>query len=742
MNGSLTQVGTAAAPLRSSRYDALAVWLVLAICLGATWALWQAAGRDVADKQRNAFVNRTLDIEQTLEHQLDLLDSTLYGAAGLFAASDAVTRAAWDNYTHGLKLDSFRGAIRTLGYGEHVAAQARHAHVQKARSEGFASYAIRPEGERSEYVPVRFNTYFIETQATSHGFDMASEPRRRAAIFMARDTGKTAITKSLAPVIDPARRDSIVIMYHPVYQFGASLASVSERRAAIRGYVFAAIDLGKLFDTTLNENMPGIRMAVLDGADAATADRLYDSAPLHAASGASAMIQASRVEIGGKTWTLQFGALPQFNAALDHDKPGIVLAAGLLVSVLLFVITWFLTNGRRNALALANRMTAALREQEAFSRSVVDTVVDAIIVIDEHAVIQSFNQAAERIFGYTAAEVIGKNVRMLMPSPDRELHDGYVARYLTTGEKKIIGIGREVTGLRKGGETFAMELAISEIVRHGRRTFTGIVRDITERKRTEQAIINLNKNLLKRTEALTAANQELEAFSSSVSHDLRAPLRHIAGYIEMVMEDAGTLDEQTRRRLEIIAASAGRMGTMIDDLLSFSRLGRSEVRKQDVDLTALANQVISDLQSDHEGREIFWKVCDIPAVWGDPALLKFVLTNLISNAIKYTGGNSLTTIKIGMITGNGNGDGKDSTTIFVEDNGAGFDMAYADRLFRVFQRLHSTAEFEGTGIGLANVHRIISRHGGRVWAKSSPGEGATFYFSLPNKPNVTADERR
>ncbi len=545
---------------------------------------------------------------------------------------------------------------------------------------------------------------------------------------MARDTGKTAVTTSLAPAIDPAKRHSIVIMYRPVYQSGITPTSISERRATIRGYVYAAIDLNKLFDTALHDNKRGIRLTVLEGSGTTPAEPLYDSAPSSTAS-TSGMVQASSMEIGGKFWALQLEHLPEFHANVDRDKPGIVLVAGLLVSVLLFVITWFLINARRNAIALVGRMTTALREQESFSRSVVDTAADAIIVIDGNGAIQSFNQAAEKIFGYVPAEVINQNVRMLMPSPDREQHDSYLAHYLTTSERKIIGIGgREVTGLRKNGETFPMELSISEIVRYGQRAFTGIVRDITERKRADQTILNLNKDLLKRAEDLTGANQELEAFSYSVSHDLRAPLRHIGGYIGMIKDDADTLDEQTRHRLDIIDASAGRMGTLIDDLLAFSRLGRSEIRKQDVDLTAVAKQVITELQSEYAGREIFWKAGEIPSVWGDPSLLKYALTNLIANAIKFTRSHSLATIKIGAAPGNGN------TTVFVEDNGIGFDMAYVDKLFRVFQRLHAADEFEGTGIGLANVHRIISRHGGKVWAKSEPGAGATFYFSLPNKP--------
>lgn len=226
---------------------------------------------------------------------------------------------------------------------------------------------------------------------------------------------------------------------------------------------------------------------------------------------------------------------------------------------------------------------------------------------------------------------------------------------------------------------------------------------------------------------LRAANEELEAFSYSVSHDLRSPLRHIDGFSDMLVKHAsGTLDDKGRRYLKIISDAAKRMGTLIDDLLVFSRMGRAEMRRAKVDLHALVEEVIREARRDADGRNILWKCQPLPAVEGDMALLRQVLVNLIANAVKYSRPRDPAVIEIGV-----HDKAQCETVFYVRDNGVGFDMMYADKLFGVFQRLHRADEFEGTGIGLANVRRIILRHGGRTWAESKPGEGATFYFSLP-----------
>jgi signal transduction histidine kinase len=251
--------------------------------------------------------------------------------------------------------------------------------------------------------------------------------------------------------------------------------------------------------------------------------------------------------------------------------------------------------------------------------------------------------------------------------------------------------------------------------------------ELTERKHREQEIQNLNQELARRSTELESINKELEAFAYSVSHDLRAPLRHIAGYTELLQKKASsTLDEKSNRYLAMILDSAKRMGNLIDDLLAFSRIGRAETQKTLFSLTQLVRETLTEVRQDAEGRNIAWRVGALPDFYGDRSMLRLVLVNLISNAIKFTRTRSQAEIEIGCTDGN-----KGDLVVFVRDNGVGFDMKYANKLFGVFQRLHQSDAFEGTGIGLATVQRIIHRHGGKVWAESVVDGGATFYFSAP-----------
>jgi PAS domain S-box-containing protein len=371
----------------------------------------------------------------------------------------------------------------------------------------------------------------------------------------------------------------------------------------------------------------------------------------------------------------------------------------------------------------------ALRESEERFRLLVEGVKDyAIIMLDPAGNVMSWNQGAERIKGYGSEEIIGRHFSRFYPEED--VQQGKPQREL----EQAAADGRfedEGWRVRKDGTRFWAN-AILTALRDGDgglRGFSKVTRDITERKQAEEKIKRMNEELEQRVKDRTAelevANRELEGFSYSVSHDLRAPLRHLTGFVELLSKRATTLDEKSRHYLAVIGAAASQMGRLVDDLLSFSRMGRSEMMRARVDLRALLDEAIRDLLSDTKERNIHWDIKDLPTVSGDAAMLKLVFVNLLSNAVKFTRLREQALIEI-------SGEQTDGEVIVsVRDNGVGFDMKYKDKLFNLFQRLHRTEEFEGTGVGLASVRRIIHRHGGKTWAEGEPGRGATVFFSLP-----------
>jgi PAS domain S-box-containing protein len=367
----------------------------------------------------------------------------------------------------------------------------------------------------------------------------------------------------------------------------------------------------------------------------------------------------------------------------------------------------------------------ALRASEARFRKLLELAPDAIVIVNAAGRMVLVNSQTQTLFGYAEAEMLDQPVEILLPEAARARHEQHRGDYVGAPRARPMGVGLELAGQRKDGTEFPVEISLSPMQTDEGLLVMSAIRDVTARTRTEAHIKALNEDLERRVAELAAVNREIEAFSYSVSHDLRAPLRSIDGFSQALLEECGdALTGDGRDYLRRVRTATQRMGELIDDLLNLARVTRREMRREPVDLSALARLTLGQLQKTEPDRAVDVAVGDGFVAWGDPHLPRLVLQHLLGNAWKFTSKQAAARIEFGMERH------ADAPVYYVRDNGVGFDMAYSEKLFGAFQRLHAMTEFPGTGIGLATVQRIVTRHGGRVWAEAAVGTGATFYFTL------------
>jgi PAS domain S-box-containing protein len=399
---------------------------------------------------------------------------------------------------------------------------------------------------------------------------------------------------------------------------------------------------------------------------------------------------------------------------LPAPEPAIVWTAYMNRIGAVFSI-WVTAGG----VLLFRQVTAQLAESERRNRAIVEGTVEGIVTIDERGRMLSFNRAAEHMFGIPAAEAIGRDVALLMPVKQGHRHQQYVRSYLETGHSQVIGSGRELTGRRRDGTEFPIELTLSEIQRDDGRLFSALIRDVSEAKQARAA----REQLL---EDLKEKNAELERFTYTVSHDLKSPLITIKGFLGMIERDAlaGNL-ERLRGDLRRIGNAADHMKELLDDLLALSRIGRITHPPADIPLVSLAEEAAALLAGALKERGVELTIGrGLPTVRGDRIRLREALQNLLENAVKFMGTQPAPRIEIGARTA------ADAQVFYVRDNGVGIDPRYHDKVFGLFEKIDGKSE--GSGMGLAIVKRIVEVHGGRIWVESAGlGQGTCFCFTLP-----------
>lgn len=713
-----TQDAFTARPIMTHALATVALVLSLLVVLG----YWYGAQERGLRQAERDFQAESSQVAELLRQRLLNYELLVRGGASLQASLPQPSRIQWQRYVNGLDIERRFPSIRALGFALDVSPQQLGALQQVLRGSSRATgkdsgmhalvLYLAPEGGRN---------------ARATGVDLAAEDGRREAMGMAAGSGDLRMS-ALVPAVSaqpPAAMDEMAL-FAPVYAL-EGVQGEQERRDALRGWVFAQVNFATYVATATSaiEREGHLRIVdVTEGTERVLyAEKDFGQQASDEAGRHPAFAYHLELATMGRRWRLDFESAPL--AQVQREIPGLrnTLLVGLLASLLLFGIALTLARTQSKAENLAERMSDSYRRSEQRFRSAMQYSAIGKALLDREGRILEANPALAQMLGSTSAELVGTTLGQHFAEGQEET--------LRTVEREAIADGAYRTTrrlMRSDGDVRHASLTFAAVPGDSGDGFASLVQveDVTERLRAEARVQALNRTLearvALRTRELSHANQELEAFAYSVSHDLRAPLRSIDGFSRLLSERyEDVVDASGQDYLQRIRNASVRMGDLIDALLKMSRVSRSEIRHAEVDLSAMTREIAAELRSSEPDRGVAFAVQPGLKVRGDPALLRNLMDNLLGNAWKFTRGVQDARIEVGE-----NAQGE----IFVRDNGAGFAPEYAAKLFRPFQRLHSEQDYAGHGIGLASVKRIVERHGGSIRAEGAVGRGATFAFQL------------
>ncbi|MBL8268026.1 CHASE domain-containing protein [Steroidobacter sp.] len=702
--------------------------LVLGAAVTASFALsMQEAALTLT---RSTLEERASRSEYAIEERLMGCEAVLRAGAGFIDNAWPLSEQQWQRFVRPLNLTEVLTGVQ--GFGFTAVVDKLLPWQLKALPSGLWS---NPAG-RADHPQTAI--LFLEPQDVRNrhalGFDMASEAIRRAAMERARDEGTAAVSArvTLVQEIESSAQPGF-LMYVPVYQRDLPTTTIAERRAALIGYVYSPFRAGDFMERVFDADPRDVEIELYDDPQMQAATLMYRRA---AGEGAVSQPMAveRRVVVGGHEWTLRVVATPSMIEKNQLVPLWVVWIVGAFGTLLLSGLALAMTRSRQ---VLRERLLAdeRLLEQQRDAATILENSLEVFIVIDEQDRVLEWNKQAVQTFGWTKAEVLGRELAdIIVPARLRDAHMKAVTTFHTR-QHTVLGKLIEIPALRRDGTEIIIAISIASALRRGKTVFFASCRDITARAQQQDEVRRLNTTLehrvSERTQELETANRrleaayrDLEAFTRSVSHDLRAPLRAIKGHAALLAENVSSLGSpQIQRDIESIVSTTKRMDAIIDNLLKLASVTQRELQTQELELGDLMRQVVAEVNPQPPVR--VHVSLQSACVRADAGLLTLALRNLISNAVKFSHTRPSPEIWVGT------SDNDSGPVYFVRDNGVGFDPRYAPRLFGAFQRLHSEREFEGTGLGLTIVKSVIEKHGGRVWAESQPGAGATFYFVLP-----------